>query len=431
MHLTGLTYTIAALVALIGIFGQWYGEGWEEIWQMSAAGLFVIIALEGHLTRRVVPRIVRNVPTRAPLGECLRGELIVTNPAPRPLRIEMQQLYSEGVMGDEATSRLTISAGETAVQPFSVTPQDLGRLEWQALYTRSLGQFGLAWWPRKVSLPGSLEVVPARLRSKERPLEVQKGGSLPRLILGAGNELHGLREYRSGDPLRAMDWKATARSGRHTVRVFTEEQHLELMLLIDAGRTSSLQSGPLTRLNHYANCAARLAEIALSHGDRVGMVAFAEKPTQVLPPLKGSGALLHVRKALERLRPVLCDSNPLSAVLLTRKLVQRRSLVVLFTDVDENEDASQLVKATALLTPKHLPLIAGIIDEEILSLQRNHARHWLDPFYAFAASETLQASQGAAFRLQRMGAFVTLAVASQLDGKVMRFYRELRNRRQV
>jgi uncharacterized protein (DUF58 family) len=228
-----------------------------------------------------------------------------------------------------------------------------------------------------------------------------------------------------------MDWKATARSGRHTVRVFTEEQHLELMLLIDTGRTSSLQTGPLTRLNHYANCAARLAEIALSHGDQVGMVAFAEKPVHVLPPVKGSGALLHLRRALERLRPVLCDSNPLAAALLTRKLMQRRSLVVLFTEMDENEDASQLVKATALLAPKHLPLVAGILDEEILALQRNQARHWLDPFYAFAASETLQASEGAALRLQRMGAYVTLASPSQLDGRVMRFYRDLRNRRQV
>lgn len=431
MHLTGLTYAIAALIALVGIFGQWYGEGWEGIWQMSAAGLLVILALEGHLARQMAPNIVRNVPPRAPLGESLRGELVVSNPALRPLHIEMQQLYPEGVTGSEPISRLSISAGETAVEPFTVTPHDLGRLEWQALYTRSLGRFGLAWWPRKVSLPGVLEVVPARLKSKERPLEVQKEGSLPRLVLGAGNELHGLREYRPGDPLRAMDWKATARSGRHTVRVFTEEQHLELMLLIDAGRTSSLQSGPLTRLNHYANCAARLAEIALGHGDRVGMVAFAEKPLQVVSPLKGSRALLDLRKGLERLRPVLCDSNPLSAVLLTRKLMQRRSLVVLFTDIDENEDASQLVKATALLAPKHLPLIAGILDEEIVSLQRNHASHWLDPFYAFAASESLQASQGAALRLQRMGAFVTLAVPSQLDGKVMRFYRELRHRRQI
>ncbi|HKY72638.1 MAG TPA: DUF58 domain-containing protein [Nitrospira sp.] len=383
------------------------------------------------MARRVIPKIVRKVPPRAALGECLMGELAITNPTSRQLRIETQQPYPEGMMGNEAAFLLSIPAGNTAVQPFAVTLQALGRLEWQSLYTRSLGQFGLAWWPRRISLPGTVQVVPARLRSKERPLEVQKGGNLARRGLGVGTELHGLRDYRPGDPLRAMDWKATARSGRHTVRVFMEEQHLELMLLIDAGRTSSLQTGPLTRLNHYANCAARLAENAVSHGDQVGMVVFAETPIQVLPPLKGSGALLHVRAALERMRPVLCDANPLSAVLLTRKLMKRRSLVVLFTDIDENEDASQLVKATALLAPKHLPVIAGILDEEILSLQRHRAAHWLDPFHAFAASETLQASQGAALRLQRMGAFVALASPSQLDGKVMHFYRELRNRKQV
>lgn len=228
-----------------------------------------------------------------------------------------------------------------------------------------------------------------------------------------------------------MDWKATARSGRRIVRVWTEEQHVELMILIDAGRKSGLQAGTLTRLNHAVNVAAKLGEKALLNGDRVGLTVFADRPHAMVPPAQGQLGLGQLRRILEGLSPSERESNPLTAIHMAKKLLQRRSLVVILTDIDEADMAGQLVHATTLLTPKHLPLIAGIIDPGIVELRDRPAKNWLDPYHSYAASASLQTTQGHALALQRLGACTVLTHPDHLDGAVLHLYQKLRTHRRI
>ncbi len=97
----------------------------------------------------------------------------------------------------------------------------------------------------------------------------------PRRIVGAGSELHQLREYVQGDPISRIDWKATARTGKFVTREFTEDQHLDVLVVIDAGRLSRVRAGKLDRFGLYSNIAARLAEVVTPNDDRVGLVVFS------------------------------------------------------------------------------------------------------------------------------------------------------------
>jgi len=125
------------------------------------------------------------------------------------------------------------------------------------------------------------------------------------------------------------------------------------------------------------------------------------------------------------------ESNPLAAVLEVRRLRKRRGLVVLFTDIEESEAAQQLVQATRLLVPKHVPLIASLLDEEIEALRHCPAQDWLDPYRNYAAQEASHAVQRTARQLQRLGGYIVLAKPAQLDTAVLAYYRKLRQRRRV
>jgi len=70
-----------------------------------------------------------------------------------------------------------------------------------------------------------------------------------------------LRAYVRGDPLARIDWKATARTRRLITREFSEDQHLDVLVAIDAGRLSRVRAGRLDRFGLYANVAARMAEV--------------------------------------------------------------------------------------------------------------------------------------------------------------------------
>lgn len=431
MNLAARSYWLAGCIAVLGIAEQWAGDGETGLWRSAAALLMLALLVEGWTVRKLSVRLQREGASRRVLGRAFSAAWRLGNASSRAVSVEIQAPLPAALDGPMPVSRRLLPAQGEQTQTFSATPQQLGRHAWPDVYARVAGVFGLGWWPRRLPAGGAIVISPDYLHHTERGLGTRELGELQRGRGGSGNELLMLRDYQAGDSLRLIDWKATARRGKHMVRVFAAEQHVELLIVIDAGRTSALRAGALSRLGHIANSAARLAEQALLNGDRVGVVVFADTVIESLPPVRGHAGLLRVRAVLERLESRPRESNPLTATLHARRLARQRCLVVIYSDLGETDAASQLAKATALLTPKHLPLIAALREPEIGALAVQPARDWLDPYISYAASETLHGETLAAQRLRRLGAEVVQAAPAQLDAAVLGHYARLRRRKRI
>jgi uncharacterized protein (DUF58 family) len=431
MLLAPRCYAFAALVCALAILGQWSQAIGADVWRLPAAALLLALIVEGIVQRRQAAVIERRLPARAFLGQPLLSELVVRNPAPYTLDLDTLDETPPALQGDYQPLHWRIAAGESSTQRVALIPQELGEMAWESVRTRNLGAFGLVWWHRRRRLPANLSVVPDHLHAEDHRTGSEDQGRYARSRVGGGTELMGFRNYQRGDPLRAIDWKATARRGTPIVRLCSNEEHVELILAVDAGRTSAIQSGPLTRLGHYANVAARLGEKSLANGDHVGLVVFAEAPLYVAAGLRGSSGLKRMRAALANMRTQARESNPLAAALHIRRLVSQRALVVIFTDMDEGEIAGQLRRATSLLAPKHLPVVASLMDEDVLEMRWQAAKRWIDPYAMLAALEITKGARRTALHLERSGAHVVMARPRDLDRRVLRAYEDLRMRRRV
>jgi uncharacterized protein (DUF58 family) len=375
--------------------------------------------------------IERRLPARGFLGQPLSSELVVHNSAPYTCRLDTLDETPSALKADYEPLHWRIAPGQSATQRVPLIPRELGELEWDSVYVRKLGAFGLAWWHRRLRLPATLPVVPDHLHAAGHRAGSEDQGRYVGSSSGSGTELMGFRDYQRGDPLRSIDWKATARRATPIVRLCANEEHVELVLAVDAGRTSGIQSGALTRLGHYANVAARLAERSLANGDHVALVVFAQVPIYTAAGLRGTRGLQRIRGALASMRTQARESNPLAAALHIRRLVSQRSLVVMFTDMDEGEIAGQLRRAASFLSPKHLPVVASLMDEDIAKMRWQPAKRWLDPYTMLAALEITKGARRTALHLQRSGAHVVLARPGELDKRVLRAYEGLRQRRRV
>src|SRR5712664_126081 len=202
MNLTALSYIVAAAVTLLGIVGQWQVDPWPDLWRVPAASLLIGLLLEGVATRRRGLRISPRIPERVMLGQLAAAELVLGKLGERPLQVELQQVFANGLSASDAIAAYTVPAHGNVAHAFSLTAQKLGMLEWQPVYTRTRGVFGLAWWSRKFHIPHRLKVVPARLRGAERGPGTRPQGERAQRSAGAGFELLGLRDYRPGDPMR-------------------------------------------------------------------------------------------------------------------------------------------------------------------------------------------------------------------------------------
>ena len=431
MHLARRGYVLLLLTAVLAVVAVWSDDrrlaGW---WQLSGGLLLLGLALESLLARRGTPAATVAIEPRAYLGRALEAAFTFGNDSRRPLALEYAPLTPPGFAPREDVRRVIAPAHGSVSDRLTLHPVRLGQQVWPALPARVLGPLALAWWSRRLPVAADVVVAPDALRNPVR-VRGMTGGARARRVAGAGAELHQLRGYLRGDPLNRIDWKASARARSLVTREYSEDQHLDVLVAVDAGRLSRLRCGELDRFGLYGNIAARLAEVATRYDDRIGLIVYADRVLATRPPARGLAATIALRQALERSSVQAAESDPTAAAVAIRGLLRHRALVILLTDLDDASVANQLARAVRLLAPPHLVLVAGVQSGEIAQLARAGAREWQDPYVSLAAAEHEGRTAGQRALLARLGAPVVAAPAARLEEELFARYESLRRARRI
>jgi uncharacterized protein (DUF58 family) len=432
MSLRPAAYVLLIATALLAVLGEWAGDAVPSAAGCLPAALLLLgLAWERLETSRLGATLDIEAPDQWLLARPTRVTLVLRQAVARVHDYLLAPQAADGIQWPGEVRNLGASAAAPARLVQDALPQRLGRKGWPVQRLRVAGHCGLAWWSLRLQPRHTFRVVPDVLRFNERGSGLSPAGSRASVVAGAGGQVDQLRDYRPGDPLRVLDWKATARRGALTSREFVDEQHVDVILAVDVGRASTLWCGDLDRLGHYVNVAARFAQHAIDQGDRVGLELYAERPLLSLPPAGGSAAIVRIRSALAGVESRTVDSNPLPLAAGLRTLARQRSLVVLLTDIDDAASSGQLVGAVRLLQPKHLPLVAGLTSAALAGYEKLRAQDWLDPYLALAARLDRQHRDRAIRALASAGAPALVARPEHLEREVFARYAEFRSRRRV
>lgn len=175
---------------------------------------------------------------------------------------------------------------------------------------------------------------------------------------GEGLDFHQLREYRDGDTLRQVDWKASARTARLISREYQEERDQQVCFLLDCGHRMWTRDDESSHFDHGLNAMMLLAHVALAQGDAVGLMTFGG-PLRYVPPRKGGNTLHMLLECVYDLQPGGgAPDYALAATRLARRLA-RRSLVVVVTNL-RDEDTDEILPALELLRRRHLVILASL-----------------------------------------------------------------------
>lgn len=156
--------------------------------------------------------------------------------------------------------------------------------------------------------------------------------------LGGGIEFGDHREYTPGDDLRYLDWNIFARYGDVLLKRFQQDEDLHVYFLIDVSRsmtgnpTKHSDDDELNKFNYARLIAAALAYIALADLDRVSMLAYADKVTDVLPLMRGKQHILSVLRFLEQLQPAGHHTRLKTAAQALATRARRTGLVIVLSD---------------------------------------------------------------------------------------------------
>ncbi len=420
------------LTCVLGIMGVWSSiPELGRLWALPAALLLSGLAYEAAMLGRCRVELDVQVPEYWPLARVQPVQFTFRQRSRRKLSIQVVLSAPPEFASQSRVDTLQLDFGSASIATLSAAPRRLGRYTWPSASMRVGGVLQLAWWPRNIAIDRTVVVVPDSATAFERGKGERDAGAQPARMGGSGAEVLQLRDYRPGDPLRAVDWKATARRGRLVSRDFSEDQHLEVIVAVDAGRASGLGAGEVDRLSLYVNVAARFAERAVYLEDAVGLVVFAAQPLALLPPARGAAALARIRELLTACRVQPSESNPVLAAAGIRAMAQRRSLVLMLTELEDASAGEELVRAVRLLTPKHLPFIAGFQSAGIEALSRATVHDPLGAYRALASAEYTNMVAGNVRALRALGAAALIAKPQDLDRAVMEAYRSFREQRRI
>ncbi|MGI9325626.1 MAG: DUF58 domain-containing protein [Pseudomonadales bacterium] len=161
-------------------------------------------------------------------------------------------------------------------------------------------------------------------------------------LRGRGLNFEEMRDYLPGDDIRSIDWKATARTGKAHVRVFTEERDRPALIVVD--QRMSMFFG--TELNMKSVTAAEAAAISafriLDAGDRVGGIVFDDDQQVEVKPQRSQRAVFALLEAIAEAnarlhadRAVTRDSASLNVVLGNiARLAHHDHLIIVLSDFD-------------------------------------------------------------------------------------------------
>lgn len=151
--------------------------------------------------------------------------------------------------------------------------------------------------------------------------------------VGSGVEYVQSRHYQAGDPVKAMDWKVTARTRKYHVKEYESPKRMPVYLLIDTSASMTISSTPVSKYARAVHIAGGIAFSCLDRFSPVALMGVGERSLRYTPSLSRDRVL----QWLHEMR----HYHVVEQTFLARRLAElgalliQRTLVIILSDLND------------------------------------------------------------------------------------------------
>ena len=341
-----------------------------DVW-LAYGGLLALGLLMDawQLSRQPSPELQRDVAPVVPLGLETLVRLRLRSADKRVRNADIHDLHPGGWAVRGLPHRVRLAPREDYAFEYALMPDMRGLATFDGCHVRFRSAWRLWTQRRTLDVTNVVRVYPnfaplAEMAGLSVELASHNIGARLQRRRGEGTEFQELRDYRVGDSMRKIDWKATARVGHFISREYREERNQQIVLLIDCGRRMLAKDGAISHFDHVLNASLSLAYIAMREGDSVGMLACTGRTQRWLPPTTGTGGMDMLLGTGYDLQATASPTDYLAATNALLERQRRRALVVLITNV-RDEDDTELAMAVTVLAQRHLVLVTSLREQAV------------------------------------------------------------------
>jgi uncharacterized protein (DUF58 family) len=350
----------------------------------------------------------------------------------RPTRLELA-FEADPELCEIAPASVTLPAGGSVRVESDLVPRRRGTPEVRALWLRWTGPAGLACRVERRPLGLAVKVAPNVGAVRDAALRFFgrsgfHGGLKIERHVGEGSEFEQLREFSSGLDPRAIDWRASARHTRLLCRDYRAERDQQIVLAFDTGHLMGEPLAGIPKLDHGVNAGLLLAYVALRTGDRVGVCSFDASVRSYMAPRSGMSVMRRVQERTASFQYSGAETNFTLGLTSLLGRLDRRSLVVMFTDFVDSVSAELMIENLGRLGRRHLVLFVALRDESLDGVERAPPESMRDVHRAVAAGDLVRDREVVLRRLARRGTLLLDVAPEKLSAGLVSRYLDVKRR---
>jgi uncharacterized protein (DUF58 family) len=215
--------------------------------------------------------------------------LTLTNTGPSLEEVSLEDVIPPTltVVEGAPTWLARVESGQTINLTYTVVGRR-GLYRFSDMRVTATEQFGLFRKEIILQAPAQFFVLPEIVKVRQvaiRPRRIKVyNGLIPARQGGPGVEFFGVREYQSGDPLRWINARTSARyDDKLFINEYEQERVVDIGLILDARHQSDVRVGPEALFEYSVQAAATLAETFINSGNRVGLLIYGRSIDWTFP----------------------------------------------------------------------------------------------------------------------------------------------------
>ena len=408
-------------------------------WVAAVLGLMALDVLLSTAIKRMEPQV--DAPGSGYVGHNYDARVTTEfGPGIPPRAPEQRLTVNDRLSVTPTRARAGISDGGM-LSLFSLRTELRGTAELERIWTRWQGPLGLIWRqridPLRQEIPVTSDTQMVRDTAAKLFTKDANIGQKLQNLRGDGTEFDGLTEWLPGMDKRSIDWKHSARHGTLLSREFRTERNHNIVFAFDSGHlmaedVENAETGEaMTKLDRALNAALLMSFVSLKIGDKVGLYAFDEKPYLYAPAIGNTRSFAQIRKVSARVEYSTSETNFTLGLSQLAQNLQRRTLIVVFTDFVDSTQAELMVENMARLLKRHIVIFVAFRNTALDKLITQNAQTPKEAAASVIGDGLMRERDIVLKRLERMGVNVIDANADTLNMKVLNTYMLLKARNAI
>jgi uncharacterized protein (DUF58 family) len=183
--------------------------------------------------------------------------------------------------------------------------------------------------------------------------------------IGHTMEFEQIKEYVSGDDIRTINWKATAKKNELMVNQFQDERSQNVYMIIDKGRVMKMPFEGLSLLDYAINATLVLSNVILKKQDKAGMLAFSKRVENRVAAERRTSQMQRILESLYNIKTDFFESDYSRLYADIKKNITQRSLILLYTNFETLDGLNRQLPYLKGIAKNHLLVVVFFENTEL------------------------------------------------------------------